>query len=88
MTATGQRDGACPVCRARYRATPQCPRCGADLSGLMRLSARAWQLRREAREAIMEGDYRRALDHANHACRLHRTAAGARLLTLCRILAG
>jgi hypothetical protein len=42
----------CPVCLARFRGTRECSRCGADLTMVMKLAARAWRLREAAREAI------------------------------------
>ena len=28
---------SCPTCRAPWRGTPECPRCGSDLAPLMRV---------------------------------------------------
>jgi hypothetical protein len=69
----------CPVCGARFRGAAVCPRCGADLTVLMRLQVRAYRLREAARRALLEGDAARARAAAAEAQRLHRTAAGRRL---------
>src|SRR5262250_1972857 len=47
---------ACPTCRAAWRGVPTCPRCGTDLTALMRVAVRAWELRQAARAALCAGD--------------------------------
>jgi hypothetical protein len=37
---------SCPVCRARFRSSSLCPRCGADLTALMLLATHAYVMRR------------------------------------------
>ena len=74
MTAAGLL--RCPVCRAGFRATALCSRCGADLAPLMRLAASAWRLRESARRALQAGDFSAARDLAAQAQRLHATSAG------------
>lgn len=74
--------GRCPVCRAAFRQSVQCTRCGADLAPLMKLSARAFQLRQEAREALESGEFARALQLARRAQRLCLTPGGASLVRL------
>ena len=71
--------GQCPVCQARFRSVAVCPRCGADLSRLMRLAARAWYLRGVATEALRAGDYERARRAAAAAEGMVRTRRGASL---------
>jgi hypothetical protein len=70
----------CPACRARYRGTRTCSRCGADLSLLMRLEIRAWRLREAARLALLEGRPAEALRFARASCRVRRTERGEALL--------
>jgi predicted amidophosphoribosyltransferase len=79
--------GQCPVCRARFRGSRLCSRCGADLSPLMMLAARAWQLRERSRGALATGDPAYAAELANASQRLHRTPAGEALRLLATWLA-
>lgn len=72
----------CPVCRAKFRGTRECSRCGADLSPLMYLADTARQTRDKARQAILACDGKRTHDLAVKAQRLHATEAGRRLLLL------
>ena len=77
---------ACPVCRARFRGSESCFRCGADLSPLLLLSAHAFRLRETARTLLGQGDFRQALRCAEEAERLHATPQGALLLAVCSCL--
>ena len=72
----------CPVCRAGFRGTAECPRCGADLTDLMSLAVRAWRLREAAREALAAEDWVSARELAGGAQRLHDTPAGRALLAV------
>jgi hypothetical protein len=74
---------SCPVCKARFRGSSQCSRCGADLTSLMLLAAHAYILRRAARQSLREGDCQAALDSAQAAQRLHSTAEGSLLSVIC-----
>lgn len=79
----------CPTCHAPWRAALICPRCGSDLTAVMQVARRAWELREEARHALLGGD--RAADAvgaAQTAQRLHGTPRGERLLALALIAAG
>lgn len=69
----------CPVCRARFRGSPACSRCGADLEPLMRLAVRELRLRRAARQALLAGDPLRARELLLRAGRIHSTPEGRRL---------
>ena len=73
----------CPVCQARFRSVQVCSRCGADLEPLMRLAAKAWRLRQDARQALDAGECQRAFELASQAQQVHRTPGGEslRLLT-------
>ena len=74
---------ACPTCRAAWRGVPTCPRCGTDLTALMRVAVRAWELRQAARAALCAGDRTaEALVLARAACQLHTTPYGQHLCAL------
>ena len=72
----------CPVCRAKFRGTRECSRCGADLSGIMMLSARAQIYRAHARKSIYALSFEKARDLAAQAQKEHATETGRRLLLL------
>jgi predicted amidophosphoribosyltransferase len=76
----------CPVCQARFRGRPTCPRCGSDLSRLMSVAACAQQLRRRARQALCEGRYGEARALADRAQILHRTPRGCEIEQVARLL--
>ena len=77
----------CPVCLARFRGTSECSRCGANLTIVMKLAARAWRLREAAREAIRRDDPVAARAFATEAQEICRTPAGRRLQKLSSWLA-
>lgn len=83
MSVPGPR---CPVCRARFRATRTCRRCGGDLGPVMAVMARAYLLRRRARAAVLEVDLHQAQALAQRAQALHDTPPGQRLLCLANAL--
>ena len=72
----------CPVCRAGFRGSAVCPRCGADLTGVMSLAVRAWRSRESARAALAAQDWVSARELASGAQRLHDTPAGRALLAV------
>jgi hypothetical protein len=76
---------SCPVCRARFRGSSSCSRCGADLTALMLLAAHAYVMRQAARQSLRKGDWQAALDSAQAAQRLHSTAEGDLLSSICVI---
>jgi len=78
----------CPTCRAPWRETPECPRCGSDLAPLMRIAAAAWRHRRAALAALEAGAWSEALDHAREAAQLHRVEGGEGLVFLAGLVAG
>jgi predicted amidophosphoribosyltransferase len=79
----------CPTCRTPWRGVTICPRCGSDLSAIMCVAAKAWELREAARAALYAGDRpAHALAMARAACRLHATRHGQRLLALALVAAG
>ena len=80
---------ACPTCRAVWRGVATCPRCGTDLTALMRVALRAWELRQATRAALCSGDRpAEALALARAACQLHSTPYGQRLLALALLVNG
>ena len=79
----------CPTCRASWRGVTICPRCGSDLTAIMRVAVKAWKLREAARAALCAGDRAAdALDLARTAWRLHATPQGQRLLALALVATG
>ena len=78
----------CPTCRAPWRETTECPRCGSDLAPLMRIAVAAWRHRRAAIAALAAGKGGEALDHASEAMALQRTEDAAELVFLGRLAAG
>ena len=79
----------CPTCRTPWRGVTLCPRCGSDLTAIMRVAAKAWELREAVRAALCAGDRpAEALGLARAACRLHTTRQGQRLLALALVAAG
>ena len=83
---SGENALQCPVCRARFRETPECARCGADLAPLMLLAGKAYRLRQEAREALRGADPERARRLAAEAQDVWATPAGRRLCKLVSVL--
>jgi hypothetical protein len=81
------RGSSCPVCRARFRGSSQCSRCGADLTALMLLVAHAYVLRQAARQSLRQGDWQAALDSTQAAQRLHSTPEGSLLSNVCNTAA-
>ena len=80
---------ACPTCRAAWRGVATCPRCGTDLTALMRVAVRAWELRQATRAALCAGNRAtEALALARAACQLHTTPYGQRLLALALLVNG
>jgi hypothetical protein len=69
----------CPVCRARFRGSIECSRCGADLTIVMSLAAAAWRMRQAARQALADNDPERARMLSRQAEAICHTPAGRRL---------
>jgi hypothetical protein len=69
----------CPVCGARFREATVCSRCGANLEPLMLLLARSYELREEAAQCILAGDFERAQKLASEAQQRRFTRRGADL---------
>lgn len=76
----------CPVCQARFRGTPDCSRCGADLRPLQLIALQAHQLEEQARHLLAKGDCAAARNALERACDLRCTPATRRLLLLARWL--
>jgi hypothetical protein len=69
----------CPVCRARFRDSTVCSRCGADLEPLMLLLGRTYELRKQAAQCLLAGEYARAQKLASDAQAGRFTRRGADL---------
>ena len=72
----------CPVCRAKFRGTKRCSRCGADLTALMILSASARHCRAKARRSLHALEFEKAYEFATAAQKEHATETGRKLLLL------
>ena len=72
----------CPVCRAKFRGTRQCSRCGADLTGLMILSAGAQRCRANSKKSLFVLNFGKAHEFAAAAQKEHATDTGRKLLLL------
>lgn len=72
----------CPVCRAPFRQQRSCSRCGADLSRLMTLAAKAFTLRQFSRTALHHSDFAQSHKLAAAAQKIHPTLGGHRLSLL------
>jgi len=72
----------CPVCRAKFRGTRQCSRCGADLTGIMILVARSQRYRENARKSLYALNFGKAHKLAAAAQKEQTTEMGRRLLLL------
>ena len=72
----------CPVCRASFRGTRQCSRCGADLTELMILSVRAQHCRVNSRKSLFALNFEKAHEFAAAAQKEHATETGRKLLLL------
>ena len=77
----------CPVCRAQFRQSRTCSRCGTELTPLMLLAGRAHQLRQSAASALRAGDLPRAASLARQAQAVHATDRSRRLAAVTALLA-
>ncbi len=64
----------CPQCRARYKGGETCRRCGADVSLLVAIEARAETLARQAVAKLLADDIPAASKKALSCRRLHDTS--------------
>lgn len=73
----------CPTCRAPWRQVTLCGRCGTDLSAVMHVARKAWEVREMARELLWAGDRpAEAVRLARTAYQLHATPQAHKLLVL------
>ena len=70
----------CPVCRAMFRSSPECSRCGADLTKLMTIAARSHFLCQAARDALQQDHIDQAKKLTQLALNLHITSAAKTLM--------
>jgi hypothetical protein len=76
----------CPVCKARFRESRICSRCGADLSPLMEIAAQAFAAYQNGVLALANGHFAKASQLAEKAALLHNTAATHNLTLLTKWL--
>ncbi|SEH06174.1 hypothetical protein [Candidatus Venteria ishoeyi] len=62
----------CPICRARLKSDPVCPRCGSDLSQVLSSAAKALALRDQALLLVAQGETASALRLLQHSLLLKR----------------
>lgn len=72
----------CPVCRARLRGAPICPRCEADLGRAQQAEQAARRRERQALEALLAGQPQTAAAALAQAKALHRRPMPALLAAL------
>ena len=76
----------CPVCRAGFRGSVRCSRCGADLTTLMQVVARAWRLRNEGEAKLARRELALAVAAAEASVALHATPRGRRQVCVAGLL--
>jgi|GEM_PF-3312288 len=72
----------CPICHAKL--APVCSRCGAELTPLIRIIQQSQVWLQTARDYLVQGDYRQALDSFRQAQSYHRTTLAQQLESFCR----
>jgi predicted amidophosphoribosyltransferase len=73
----------CPTCRAPWRHVTLCGRCGTDLTIVMHVARKAWEIREAVRELLWAGDRpAEAVRLARTAYQLHATPQAQKLLAL------
>ena len=76
-------DFRCPTCHAPWRHVTLCGRCGTDLTTVMQVAVRAWEVREAARKLLWAGDRpAEAVRLARTACQLQATQQAQKLLAL------
>lgn len=78
----------CPTCNARQAWSAECRRCKSDLRLLRGFAGLAQRLRKEALLELHAGRIQDARRAAEAWHRVDRSAAAARLLAVCHLLAG
>jgi hypothetical protein len=76
----------CPVCHTDFGDVVRCTGCGADLSKLMEIAARALHLRQQARQALRSARYGQAYKLSVQAQNLQDTALGQKLLRTTQLM--
>ena len=73
----------CPTCRTPWRHVALCGRCGTDLSMVMQVAVKAWELREKARQLLCTGGHSaEAVEAARAACQLQAVPQAQKLLAL------
>ncbi len=78
----------CPACRAKQVWSPECRRCGADLTLLRRFNEAFGQQRLQVLAALGRGQTTAARRHAIRLYQLRPDAESARLLAVCQLITG
>jgi predicted amidophosphoribosyltransferase len=65
----------CPVCRAGFRGSTTCSRCGTDLKPVMQIAAEAWAAQERCRAALRDGNLALALKWAARGRQLRDSSA-------------
>lgn len=78
----------CPACRAQQVWSPECRRCGADLTLLRQFEDVFRQQRIRLFAALCEGRNHAAIRHAFRLHQLRPNAESARLLAVCHLVSG
>lgn len=81
-----QRELKCPVCRAAFRGDCVCSRCGADLSMLMLVAAKAYKLRQAAISQLAEGQLEAAHGRIRKSIKLMDSNISRKIENLCLFL--
>jgi hypothetical protein len=76
----------CPVCKAENNQGPQCRRCKADLVLLFTVEDQRARALAEARRCLAQGRWRRAVEYAADAARMHGGDDARRLEAVARLL--
>jgi hypothetical protein len=87
-TTVSRGQARCPACKAQQEWSATCRRCKADLTLLCEAAAGALDLHRRALCALRAGDIDEALRCARRGYAVCPDAPAARLLAVCRLLAG
>jgi hypothetical protein len=76
----------CPICRAKYKGTPQCHRCQSDLSVLLELIEQAIFFEKQAVLALASGNLTMAQQASKKAETIYSTPFSKTLSRFCLTL--
>ena len=78
----------CPACRAQQIWSPECRRCGAELTMLRQTETTCQLQRTRSLTALRDGHYHAATRHAFRLFQLRPDAQSTRLLAVCLLVSG